>query len=477
MMGRYFEKQNNHAKAIQLYRRAALSPATADAAVVGLVRSLTSSGELKEASEIAQEHLQKENPFQLDLRVAFANVLLQQEKHGEALRELSVADRIRPGYAPAVEVRSNVFFAQKEFQKAADLMANYLRSNPEATQIRYLRGQALAELKRMDQAITEMNRVAEERPNQLDVFLSLADIHLELKDTKNAEIRLRQASRIAPNDVEVLQRMATLLEALNKNEEAITYFKKILDQEPNNFGIGMRLGNVYTRTNQLKLAEDEYMRMIRLEPGFQPASEGLVDIWNVQRRVDRAGVFLKEYTERWPERQWAFRSYAKMLMEIEQGKLAEQALATAVRNNNPEADTLVYLSWAQNRNGKVKKALETLSDAAEKFPENYNIVFNQGVLMEGVGEADRAIAFYKRIPETAPQHVKARVNLSLIYEKNGNFEEALGTLKSIKTEGELAEQIKARVRDLQASGRGESLSKPSTPRAPASSERGSESNE
>ena len=57
-------------------------------------------------------------------------------------------------------------------------------------------------------------------------------------------------------------------QCLNKNKEAIIYFKKTLMIDPVNLSAINNLGNIYKNTQEFKLAEVHYLKLIRLKPSY-----------------------------------------------------------------------------------------------------------------------------------------------------------------------------------------------------------------
>lgn len=104
---------------------------------------------------------------------------------------------------------------------------------------------------------------------------------------------------------------------------------------------------------------------------------------------------------------------------------------------------LIYRSYSEiGREFDRERALAISGAALDSFPRNDDILAMRAYALQANGSADEAGRIALRIIERSPDHVLARIALSLAYGSQGIFEAAL-------REAELATRLMGQVRDAQ----------------------------
>jgi DNA-directed RNA polymerase subunit alpha len=74
--------------------------------------------------------------------------------------------------------------------------------------------------------------------------------------------------------------------------------------------------------------------------------------------------------------------------------------------------------------GQIEKAVELLEEAHAKSPENDAISFQLACFQDLAGDDERAIELYELLAEKQPTYANVLINLSVLYEDDGMYDEA-----------------------------------------------------
>ncbi len=74
--------------------------------------------------------------------------------------------------------------------------------------------------------------------------------------------------------------------------------------------------------------------------------------------------------------------------------------------------------------GQLEEAVELLEEAHEKFPDIDAITFQLACYQDMAGDDDRAIELYELLAEKQPTYANVLINLSVLYEDDGMYDEA-----------------------------------------------------
>ena len=158
----------------------------------------------------------------------------------EAIQHTTQALVVHPNYKNAMLIQGNSYFYNKEFEKAAGSYGQILSLYP---------GDVDGE-------------------SNLAVALRDAGKYYgeQKQDLVNAEKYLRRSLAIRPNDVET-NRLLGVTNGIKRNHtEAIKYFKKVAELQPNNASAYVNLYNAFGANGDEEEARINYEKALKLDP-------------------------------------------------------------------------------------------------------------------------------------------------------------------------------------------------------------------
>ncbi len=236
---------------------------------------------------------------------------------------------------------------------------------------RLLRGEALHRLDRLDDALEVLAEIDQDSPMAGRASAKQAEILFSAGRDAEAEVNIAQLT--ASGDQESLLLAAEVYQRAERHGEAIPVLLQAREGVPDSLQVLFWLGAAYERTGQLPKAEDEFRRLLSLDPEFAPALNYLGYMWT------------------------------------EQGENLHEALEMVNRAVELDPDNGAYidsLGWAYFQLGRYREAQDYLERAAELIPDDAVIVEHLGDLHQAVGDLNRAREYYRRAVDLGGENLE-----------------------------------------------------------------------
>jgi Flp pilus assembly protein TadD len=107
------------------------------------------------------------------------------------------------------------------------------------------------------------------RPDRVEPLVGLAACAIEERDYDQAQSLLNRALELDPASAYVLGMLGDLCLRRQQFDQAILYFRRVLDLEPRNKGARLKLAQALRRTGELEQAKEEerlYEELQREQP-------------------------------------------------------------------------------------------------------------------------------------------------------------------------------------------------------------------
>jgi tetratricopeptide (TPR) repeat protein len=216
--------------------------------------------------------------------------------------------------------RGNAQFGADKFMEAANEYRIATQIYPEYRDAYKNRGVALLRAEAIDEAkeawgtaLSLSQRGDETWVQAHDVFAKLA-----MQDSSYADALAHTDSvlSVKPEDLELLNLKAGLLDGLGRLDEALEIYKRILTLDPNNVDALFNLGVIYSKLGRIEEAEAAFKDLVAKVPGDKEAQYNLgVMAMNLQRWEMARDAFQK-VTELDPENGQAWQNLGICLLNL-----------------------------------------------------------------------------------------------------------------------------------------------------------------
>lgn len=294
------------------------------------------------------------------------------------------------------------YFAAGEYDKAEVQYLNVLQGDPGNTQAIAQLGLLYTDQGRISRAVAYLRRAHELLPENLDVRVKLAQLHLASGNRTEARNSARQILERRPGDPEA---PLILVDSITRVEEVPEIQAELRNlPAPANAGSPVRtaLAMIEFRNGNLAAAEEIVGQLLAADPKFAPAHSLRGALHLAQQNVEAAKASLKQAAEVSPLRSPRRLQYAQFLVRAGDpaaGRAAMEAITKATPDYIPAWVALAELSFAEN---KLDESAALAERALARNPENVEARLLTGRLHLAKGEYDKATAVFTRMTEAYP---------------------------------------------------------------------------
>ena len=223
-----------------------------------------------------------------------------------------------------------------------------------------------------------------------------------------------------PGDAPALLAKAQMVQRLGKTDEALYYFVKSLEMDPNQPLALLAIGGIHRQRGNLDLAEVAYRLVLKSAPRNADALEGL-GLCLLERHSDQEAGQLLSSAVAIDGRRW--QSYNGLgLLADRSGNHGEavRQYESALRINRREPQILTNLGYAKYQAGDASGALVAYEAALDLDPKYDSAWLNKGLLLAKQGQANAAIEAFRHVLSEAD----AYNDLGYIYMMQGDIDSA-----------------------------------------------------
>ncbi len=369
------------------------------------------------------QNLVKNNPDNLAFRYSLSQALLVKGDTEGARAQLQELLKKQPRHLPAIATLAELSLTKKDYSQALQYVNSALAINPRLGRVRLLRTTALIGQGNYSEARVEVNSLAAEAPQNVDVQFQLASLDFAEKKLPQAETRLLQLydkqklmalnmlvevyfaeglpdkaiSRLtlelakSPNTAPIHSLLAETLMRQGKYELAIEQYKQMQILGVRSAQLQMRLGTAYRLSGDMNKAVASFQEARVFAPRDPPVEGALADALRLAGRNAEAIASYRRLLVLDPENANAMNNLAYMILDTggsteEAQKLEEQALHKAPTNQN-YADTLgmVYL-----RRNLKDSAYQVFNGLVQRFPDDPVFRYHYALTLTQKGQKDQA---------------------------------------------------------------------------------------
>ncbi len=208
----------------------------------------------------------------------------------------------------------------------------------------------------------------------------------------------RKATEVDPQDPMAWYGLSNCYDGLERHTEAIDSYKKAIHNNPEDEKIHYQLGNYYTKLGRLKDAKQAYLEAIRVNPDFAPAH------FHIGITCSKLGLYREALT----------------------------ALQETLRIQPDFVPAHFNIGNILNKMGKPNEAIVAYKKTVKFDPDFYHAYNEMGALYSNLGKYQEGLSALKAALRIAPDDAQAHYNIGYIYAQVGNRLEALEEYKILQ---------------------------------------------
>jgi tetratricopeptide (TPR) repeat protein len=321
-----------------------------------------------------------------------AQLFLMKGESETAGKEASIALQLEPRNFSAVKILAKSLIQGKKFQEAVTLIQKVLKQVPDDGDLIGSLGLAYLGLQDKEKATETFTRLVELSPANSKALAILTTLVAE-NDMNKAVRFIQEHIKTTPQAGGHYMLLGELLAKQKKNEEALAAFKKAQELAPNNpqpYVVIARLMSSLGKTDQ---AIQELTELLKKHPDSLPGNMGLATLLETKGNYTEAKEKYKKVLLLQPNFSAAANNLAWLIASEKDGDLGEALrLAMLAKQAMPDeahiADTLGYVHLKRQ---SFPLAIAQFQQALANKPGDPLITYHLAQAQYGNGEKDQAI--------------------------------------------------------------------------------------
>jgi len=235
------------------------------ASLVGAARAALALNRDSEAQEkiLAALHLNYDNA---DALLLLAEIYVRRADYDNALTAYGTAANVADDPRAALTAQATLFMDLDEPMKAVGALKRLITLNPEEDEAIGLLSDALAQAKRVDEAIEAARHANQLAPQKADHLLRLGKLFNVVGQLDAALIHLQSAREIDPEDAEIAREMGLVYERRNQPHRALELYQELIRLQPSVADNFFRAGLAAKAMRDYVEAAQFFKRAAELDP-------------------------------------------------------------------------------------------------------------------------------------------------------------------------------------------------------------------
>lgn len=237
--------QGKQTEALVYYKLAAEADPPAAPNIFGYGNRLLGMGKSEEAIE-QFEKISEINGVGFELYFEAANNLYELGKYEVGIRLYKKGLLTKPNHIECLNNLANCYFQSKNFAKACSIY----------------------------------EQLIEGEPNCYLIYRNLGIAYARLDQVEKSLLNLTKYAGRFPEDIEVLKIIGDLFSLLGRYQEALPVYEVCMQKDPNDYKCLFNISEAYRSLNHEEAARKGYRMVLKIQPEYQPALDGLAAMDN-----------------------------------------------------------------------------------------------------------------------------------------------------------------------------------------------------
>jgi tetratricopeptide (TPR) repeat protein len=340
----------------------------------------------------AQASSEDEVTPQVQALYAQAKAAQQRGDNAEAIEKYRAMLKLAPDLAPAYNNLGMLYFNERDYEHAAQVLKHGLEVNPDMPTASALLGMS----------------------------------YHEIGDHEKAEPLLDAAVRANPNDDHLQMTLVRNLVDLGNYEAATPHLRSYLERNPKDQQAWYLLGKTY-----LQLSEDALGKINQIDPNSMTAHIVAGEIDESMHNYDGALVEYKKAAELAPQQPGTHEHMGNTFWVTGKWESAETEFKAELKNNPNNCTARWKLANATlEANGSAEDALSGLNQAIERCPKLMQARVDRARALIKLGRQKKALPDLLMAEQESPKEPSIHFLLSQVYKADGQTAEAHQELRT-----------------------------------------------
>ena len=375
----------------------------------------------------------KDDHKNIDALIAIGGIYRRQKKFDESIAVLEnalIADGDNPDTQATISYNLGFTYRQMgKLNEAISCFEDVVFQHPDDVLAYNHLGAIYALQRKHVKAINAYQKGLKADPNHPVILLNIAKSYEAVDEKQKALSSYEAALRSKPGWIEAIDGYSDLLLKTNKVKEADDVVSNAIKINPDDVKMHTKMGHVYNRQSIFNSAEEEFKIALNIDDEFTPALTGMAFSQEKLGKNAEAVKTIKKAVELNPDDADILKQSAQILITAGHLPEAYDKLENLCKINPDDAQTINLLGQYYICTGNDAK-LQACSDKLEKIDSTYkDYLKDWGRRFAQMGDEKTSEQYLKAAVQEIPNDAESKINLALLYEKQGNNKEALNLFR------------------------------------------------
>ena len=315
----------------------------------------------------------------------------------QALKSADMALRLRPDWQQGALLKSQIL-REQERGKGIAYLGQFLRSHPDAHDVRLNYARALVAERRYPEAKREFQKLLKANPRNSKLAFTLALLSSQIGDDVAADKQFRAALSLGYNDPNAVYfQLGQVNENLKRNDEAARWYRSV--QEGDQFVPAQtRYALLLARRDGVDAAR-RYLHSLEVVDDAQRVQivQAEAHMLREVREHEQCYKVLNEALESYPDNPSLLYDVALAAEKIDRIDVVESRLLRLIELEPDSAQAYNALGYTlADRTNRYADAREFIAEALALAPEDPYILDSMGWVEYRLGNVDEAVRYLRR---------------------------------------------------------------------------------
>jgi len=349
---------------------------------------------------------------------------LRKGKTDESSGALDYGFRIHPGNPQLFIKKAKILLSEGNATQALKILAQY--SVTSEYEVLLLKTEVLVQLDRINEAVGFCNQVIAQSNNDLDVFcLDLAYIFLARLEIETAYHFLVEGEKYNPENIDLLYELAFCSEQVNKADESIRVYNKIIGLDPFSHEAWFNVGQIHFSGHNFTAALDAYEYALAIMPEDALCCLQKAHCNFQLNNYEDALADYMEYVDL-AEKEWQILLFIGECYErLEDFDEAILYYKQSLEMNHENFEALTGIGICLLEQEKYQESLEYIKEAIILNNEASDVWVYYAEGLTGIDDNQGALKAYMRSIELDPEQPDTLMAIANICMENAEYKTAL----------------------------------------------------
>lgn len=348
-----------------------------------------------------------------EARSYLAEALLANGDRDRALLEFVRAADLLPDSVEAQLKAGNALLVAGQFTDAESRADLALRREPRLAQALLLKGHALAGLRRIDEAIKQIEEAIALNAGA-DAHRSLGMLQLGQGKSEAAEATFKRALQVAPQSVDAHLALAQFYWMAGRQDDAESTLLRAIELQPTHLAANRASAAFYISTAR-PLEAERFLKAV-VEHSTEPGAPlMLANYYAATGREKEALAILAPVAADGPIGVAATLRTADIHYTLGNKEAAHEAIDAVIKKHPQNTDALVSKARFLLIEGKPQEALERTQHAIRRDPRSAAAHYTQGLAFIELDDAIAASTAFTEVLKINPQAAGAQTRLAALH--------------------------------------------------------------